>query len=1030
MFARVETATRTEFNDPHAEGLLRRLELAHPTIRRKVKWSRWVEAFWLDLPLSKTKLDAAADEIFVDPVLQFPVREGRELDAVLKGKTRVFGLERRFRPGVTDNVGKTAHEAFEIVTGESMPDAQTASGGIWLLEGDLSREDLAAAAKDVLCNELIESWKIFEGASALLSGERFSEKAVEHDLPRVQVRASDEVGTIRLEGLNDSELEKLSRDNTWALTLAEMKAIRAHFAGLGRAPTDVEIEVIAQTWSEHCKHKLFAAKVHYQSKDPSATDPGASGIPSEIDSLFKTTVAGTTSQVPRDWLLSVFEDNAGILAFDEEDAFCIKVETHNSPSALDPYGGALTGIVGVNRDILGCGLGARPIFNTDVFCVASPDHSKQLPDRLLHPRRILEGVRRGVEHGGNKSGIPTVNGALVFDERFLGKPLVYCGTGGFMPRKSAGRPCELKEIFPGDKICMVGGRVGKDGIHGATFSSLALDEGSPATAVQLGDPITQKRASDFLLEARELGLFRAVTDNGAGGLSSSIGELARLSGGARMDVSQAKTKYPGLKPFELVISESQERMSLAVQPENLEAFLKLAGLRGAEVSVLGEFTDSGKFEIDYGTKRVADLDLQFLHKGVPRLEMHARWDGRPAKYAEGAVVSEGAPRLADHGSATLLALLSRNNIASKEWLIRQYDHEVQGGSVVKPLHQIRTENGDRNSGPNDAGVVKPKPTSEMGITVGCGIQPKLSDVDAFRMAEAAVDEAVRNVLCVGAEFGDKESVLALVDNFCWPDPMGSPDKAAALVRACFGMKHAALKLQAPFVSGKDSMKNDFRGKLAGKEVVISVPPTLLVTAVARVPDVAYARTSDFKSAGDRIYLLGPGNFGLGRSELELWAEDGAQGTVSQWVSQAKSLPIGEPNWDQALKLYRWLGGSTSTDGNQNKLRSLHDVSEGGLLIAIAESCIARDLGANLKIQASGVQAWEFLFGEGFHSFVATIRDADAAALEAEWKAQGIPFTTLGEVSGGGWIRTEVGEESFAVETAKALQAWKKEGYWQ
>ena len=1062
MFARVEVASRPEFaprpgiNDPQTEGLLRRLEQAHPEIRAKIRWSCWVDAYWLEVSSSKAELDRATSEIFLDPVLQFLVQQGQELAPLLKGRGKVSGLERRFRAGVTDNVGKTTHEAFEIVLGHSLPEAQASSGGIWVIEGDLTRDELAKAARDILCNELIESWRLLEGAEALLSGERFSTAQVEHDLPRVQVKGSGEITHVNLEGLSDAELEKLSRENTWALSLVEMRAIREYFARLGRSATDVEIEVIAQTWSEHCKHKIFAAKMNYESRDP-GTDPGKSEIPTVVDSLFKKTVAGTTSEIKRDWLLSVFSDNAGILAFDEEDAFCIKVETHNSPSALDPYGGSLTGIVGVNRDILGCGLGAKPIFNTDVFCVAVPDYQPSLPDRLLHPRRILEGVRRGVEHGGNKSGIPTVNGALVFDERYLGKPLIYVGTGGFMPRVSGGRPCELKEISPGDRICMVGGRIGKDGIHGATFSSLALDEGSPATAVQLGDPITQKRAADFLLEARDLGLYRAVTDNGAGGLSSSVGELAGLSNGARMDVSKARTKYPGLKPFELTVSESQERMTIAVQPEKLGAFLELAGRRGVEVSDLGEFTNSGRFEVFYGENRVADLELEFLHKGVPRLEIQARWDGRPEKYAvdsskaaaaavgssgpigssgsSGVVSSSEAPKFTSEGARALLGLLGRNNIASKEWLIRQYDHEVQGASVVKPLHQVSIGTSAQRSGPNDAGVVKPKASSSRGIAVGCGIAPRLSDVDSYRMAEAAVDEAVRNVLCVGAEFGREESVLALVDNFCWPDPVGNLDKAAALVRACYGMRHAALKLQAPFVSGKDSMKNDFRGKREGRDVVISVPPTLLVTAVACVPDVAYARTSDFKAVGDVLYRLGPGRFGLGAGELEYWvretnrAEAAPSTAVSQWLSSASKIAIGEPDWDSALATYRWIGGAKGSA--QRLLRSLHDVSEGGLLVAVAECGIARGFGAKIDFGAlAGAALWEAAFGEGFHSFVASASPSQAATLESEWKALGVPFARLGTVSSDGWLSAQSGGESFSVEMEKAHSAWKKEGYWQ
>ncbi|MBA4424175.1 MAG: phosphoribosylformylglycinamidine synthase, partial [Syntrophus sp. (in: bacteria)] len=409
-----------------------------------------------------------------------------------------------------------------------------------------------------------------------------------------------------------------------------------------------------------------------------------------------------------------------------------KVETHNSPSALDPYGGALTGIVGVNRDPFGCGKGAKLIFNTDVFCFAPPDYDKPLPKRILHPRRIYEGVREGVEHGGNKSGIPTVNGCLVFDERYLGKPLVYCGTGGIMPARLNGEATHTKEILPGDLVVMTGGRIGKDGIHGATFSSEELHEGSPVTAVQIGDPITQKKMTDFLLIARDRGLYRAITDNGAGGLSSSVGETAQLSGGCEIDLKKAPLKYPGLNPWEILISESQERMTLAVPPERIEEFLDLARKMDVEATVLGLYTDSGWFHIRYGEETVVYLDMDFLHDGLPQMTLRAAW--KPPSHAEPAI-----PEPTNMGEA-LKAMLSRLNICSKESVIRQYDHEVQGGSVVKPL------TGVVNDGPSDAAVIRPLLDSFEGIVIANGICPRYSDIDAYHMAAAAIDEAVRNAI--------------------------------------------------------------------------------------------------------------------------------------------------------------------------------------------------------------------------------------------------------------------------------------------
>ncbi len=1030
MFARIEVAGLPYLSDAPAQSFLRRIEIAHPPIRAQIRWARFLDVYWIDIPSSREELIPAISQVCWDPVLQWmftgnliPSAAGKTgglfdlMEHAPNRPGKFWGMERRFRQGVTDAAGKTLLEAFEIVLGRKFPEARASSGGLWIIEGtDLDEDTLAGLARDVFCNETVETWTLIT-EEGLKQNDRFHQERVKHDLPRLMPRGSDRVETIELEGLSDDALQELSRKKLWALSLEEMKAIRSYFSsheekelretlGLG-APTDVELEMIAQTWSEYYKHKIFNAKICYSESEKTSVK-----IPNKIDGLFKCTISSTTSEVSQPWLLSVLEGHAGICAFDEEDAFCIKVEAHDSPSALDPYGGALTGMMGVNRDILGCGLGAKPLFNTHVLCVAPSDYTESLPDRILHPRRILDGVRQGVEHGGSKSGIPILNGALVFDVRYLGKPLVYCGSAGIMPRKSVGIPCETKQIAPGDRICMVGGRIGKDGIHGATFSSLALDESSLLAAVQLGDPIHQKRMSDFLLEARDLGLYRAITGNGAGGLSASVGELARLSNGAWMDVSLAQVKYPGLKPYERLISESQERMTVAVAPEKLAAFLSLADRRSVEVSPLGEFRQSGRFEVAYEGKRVASIDLEFLHHGVPRLELEAKWTPLlPLEKSSSEAIQPLAGQI-------LLSLLGRPNIASKEWLIRQYDHEVQGMSVIKPLHTTCPGTPHSLSGPNDAGVIKPKSNSDVGLAVGCGIHPLLSAIDPWIMAQAAVDEAVRNVLCVGAEFGLPESLLALVHNFCWPDPVGDPLQTAGLVRACYGMREAALALSTPFISGKESMKNDFRGKQGGESVLISIPPTLLITALAKVKDIKCARSADFKSVGDCIYLLGPGKFGLLGSEFHSIAP--------QWGN----VRVGTPDWKTALLVYRWLGGATGK--SQTRLKSVHDISEGGLLVAVAECLLGRGFGAVLTVPEN-FHSWEFLFGEGFHSFVATTSTDDKNAMESEWRDLGIPFIYLGVVENQDSLEVyseNSPEPSISVELKKIRSAWMKEGYWE
>jgi phosphoribosylformylglycinamidine synthase II len=718
--------------------------------------------------------------------------------------------------------------------------------------------------------------------------------------------------------------------------------------GLGSKITDVELECLAQTWSEHCKHKIFNARVTYQAEN---------GSLQEIDSLFDTYIKGSTKEIRKrlgenDWCLSVFVDNAGIIRFNDDYNLVFKVETHNSPSALDPYGGALTGIVGVNRDPFCTGKGAKLIFNTDVFCFAPPTYDKPLPQRILHPRRIYEGVREGVEHGGNKSGIPTVNGCIVFDERYLGKPLVYCGTGGIMPAQIDGIPTHGKEIRQGDRIVMAGGRIGKDGIHGATFSSEELHEGSPVTAVQIGDPITQKKMTDFLLIARDRDLYRAITDDGAGGLSSSVGETARLSGGCDMDIQKAPLKYPGLQPWEILISESQERITLAVPPEKLETFLELGQKMGVEATALGIYGDSGIFHIRYGEKTVAFLDMDFLHSGVPQMRLKAKWS--PPKHLE-----PDFPEPVDLGKS-LNDMLGRLNICSKESVVRQYDHEVQGGSVVKPLVGIC------NDGPSDAAVIRPVLESYEGVVVAQGICPRYSDIDTYHMAACAIDEAIRNAIAVGGTL-DR---MAGLDNFCWCDPVQSdktPDgeyKMAQLVRANSALYDYTTAFGVPCISGKDSMKNDYQ---IG-ETKISIPPTLLFSTIGKMEDVRNAVTMDAKKAGDLVYVLGGTFPEMGGSEW--YALHGYVGNQVPVVHAAKAKALYEA-LSQAIR--------------EGLVASCHDCSDGGLGVALAETAFAGGLGLSVNLALvpnKGITRNDtLLFSESQSRFVVTISPERKAAFE-------------------------------------------------
>ncbi|MBM3224985.1 MAG: phosphoribosylformylglycinamidine synthase, partial [Candidatus Tectomicrobia bacterium] len=730
-----------------------------------------------------------------------------------------------------------------------------------------------------------------------------------------------QVLTLSLER-DDEALLHLSQEGLLALSLPEMHAIQHYYRdpqrqqqrqgyGLGTAPTDVELEALAQTWSEHCKHKIFNSTIDYQDER---------GQQTTIHSLFKQYVVRATQDISQrvDWLVSVFHDNAGVIKFNDQWNLVMKVETHNTPSALDPYGGAITGIVGVNRDPFGTGKGCRLLFNTDVLCFAPPAYAQPLPPRLLHPKRVFTGVHRGIKDGANQSGIPDVNGAVVFDERFLGKPLVFCGTGGLMPAHIGGEPAHLKQAAPGDYIVMVGGRIGKDGIHGATFSSVELSEVSPSSAVQIGDPITQKTMFDFLLEARDQQLYTCITDNGAGGLSSSVGEMAQFSHGCELHLERAPLKYPGLDPWEILLSESQERMTLAVPPKHLDAFVALAARREVEATVLGTFTETGLFHILYDGNTVALLDMNFLHNGLPEMCLPARW--QPPHHQE--------PTFSCPADLTdsLLQMLGRLNICSKEWVIRQYDHEVQGMSVIKPLV------GQANDGPGDAAVLRPLLDSMEGVIVANGICPRYSDIDTYHMVANAIDEAMRNVIAVGGSLGH----IAGLDNFCWPDPVvssGTPDgpyKLAQLVRANQALYTYCTAYGVPCISGKDSMKNDYH---VG-DTKISVPPTLLFSVIARMPDVRRAITMDAKQPGDLVFVLGETRAELGGSEY--YALHHAIGNRVPHVDAA-----------QARGLYEALSQAIQ----RGLVNACHDCSDGGFGVAVAEMAFAGGYGMHLDVRA-------------------------------------------------------------------------------
>lgn len=715
---------------------------------------------------------------------------------------------------------------------------------------------------------------------------------------------------IAVRDLSDDELTKLSRSGHLFLSLDEMRAIQRHFIELRREPTDLELETLAQTWSEHCVHKTLKSAIDYSGADFETTEM----VRVHFSNLLKETIADTTFRLNRNWCLSVFEDNAGIIAFDEAYGIAFKAETHNHPSAIEPYGGSATGVGGCIRDIMGCGLGAKPIASTDVFCLAPPDFdAARLPRDVLHPRRILKGVVSGVRDYGNRMGIPTVNGAIYFDERYLANPLVFCGSIGLIPRNRI-----RKGARAGDLIVVAGGRTGRDGIHGATFSSAELTDTHAdefSHAVQIGNAIEEKKVLDAMLLARDHVdgcLYSSVTDCGAGGLSSAVGEMGALLG-AVVELDKVPLKYSGLRYDEIWISEAQERMVFAVPPERIEKLLAVFADEEVEATVIGSFSGDGKLLARYCGETVGELDMHFLHEGLPKSVRTARWtksewDARPQAVPFGFLKkTESAPTNAVSFVDHLLTSLRHPNIASKEWVIRQYDHEVQGRSVIKPLVGPM-------AGPSDAAVLRPLYGQSRGIAIGCGLCPHLSDDDPYKMAIAAVDEALRNVICVGAD----PSQTAILDNFCWPK-VDSELAMGALVRACRGASDAAMAFGLPFISGKDSLNNEYsmsesEARRTGLPPRIAIPPTLLISALGIVADVRKCVTMDLKAA-DHVLVLA-------------------------------TMPVEEAGFTAAKSLHDKVSALIQS----GQVQSAHDVSDGGMAVSIAEMCLASGMGASINAE--------------------------------------------------------------------------------
>ncbi|MDY7011731.1 MAG: phosphoribosylformylglycinamidine synthase subunit PurL, partial [Planctomycetota bacterium] len=849
MIHRIEVRLREDFADPHAEGVLAQIqELGVETVSAV----RSARLFFLEGQLSAEDARRVAAELLADSVIEEfqiggtglqPVPEQNQNAEEHRLKTcATTVIEVHRKSGVMDPVAASAEQAISDM-GLEVSSVRTARR--YELAGEVTDEQRVIIARRLLANDVIEDVHFSAYTPPETRIGKYELKIVE-----IPIRQLDAAG-----------LEKVSKDRDLFLNVTEMKTIQDHYQDLGREPTDVEIETIAQTWSEHCVHKTFRSDVCVRDNSGKVVE--------EIPNLIKTTIFAATKKLNKPWCISVFEDNAGVIEFDDDWAVCFKVETHNHPSALDPYGGAGTGIGGVVRDPMGTGLGALPVANTDVFCFGPPDMPlADVPKGVLHPRRIMRGVVAGVRDYGNRMGIPTVNGAVYFDEKYIGNPLVYCGTVGLMPReKCFGNPAA------GDAIVCVGGRTGRDGIHGATFSSGELThehEEEFSGAVQIGNAITEKKMLDTLIQARDAGLYSAITDCGAGGLASAVGEMGEHLG-AEVHLDRVPLKYAGLSYWEIWESEAQERMVLAVPPENVEEILKIFAAEGVEATVIGNYGTADKhLRLLYDGQLVGELAMEFLHDGLPRTTKEAVY-----QIAE---QTSQLPKPRENYSDVLLKILAAPNVASKEWIVRQYDHEVQGGSVIKPLVGVE------HDGPGDAAVVRPVLTSRRGLVISCGMNPRLGELDPYNSALHAIDEALRNNIAVGGNIAQ----MAILDNFSWGN-CNKPDRMGALVAAAKACYDGAMAYGTPFISGKDSLNNEFQTETGE---TIAIPPTLLISAISVIEDISRCVTADAKEAGNILFLLGTTTAHLGGSHY-LLVEGAESGTDVPPVNPAESRKVME-----------------------------------------------------------------------------------------------------------------------------------------
>ena len=952
MYYRIEVSTKPELPDPIGEDIKK--DIYHLGLEN-IKNIRFIRVFILKTKkIKKTALLKISKDILADPISDIYNLDNHITHT--KKKSTAF-VEIAYLPGVMDPVALTTQRLLKKIGINFIEDVQTRNR--YEISGLLNKRDIQFIVKKLLMNSQIQIWVKDE------------KKIFTHRKP-----GKTKIRKVNILEKSDKELLNISSVGLLSLNLEEMKKIQHYFALKRRDPVDIELETIAQTWSEHCVHKTFNGIINYNGN--------------RINNLLRTTIMKATEELNSDFCISVFKDNAGIIKFTNDLSITFKVETHNHPSALEPYGGAGTGIGGVIRDTLGTGLGAKPIANTDIFCFGPMDFPmNKLPSGVLHPKRIFKGVIAGVRDYGNRMGIPTVNGAIIFDKAYLYNPVVYCGSIGIIPTRLS-----FKAPQAGDIIVVFGGKTGKDGIHGVTFASLELDEKSEISssgAVQIGNPITEKKLTDALLEARNENLYNAITDCGGGGLSSAVGEMGKDLG-VSVHLEKVPLKYEGLRYDEIWISESQERMVIAVPKKNMKRVKDIFNKHSVDFAPIGRFENTGKLKLFYNKHKVGEIAMNFLHTGNPQSRKNAYW--KKKRFAEPSLCKKV------NYENILLKLLHQPNIASKEVVIRQYDHEVQGLSALKPL------TGKMNDGPSDGAILRPSPDSKKGIVISCGINPYYGKIDPYWMAVSSIEEAMRNAVSCGGN----PNKSAILDNFSWGD-VNNPKILGELVRASFGCYDTSIALKVPFISGKDSLNNVF--SLNGKKK--SILSTLLISCISICDDVTRSPSSDFKKEGSLIYIIGKTKKEMGGSHYyRLFNKTGNSVPKLNFKLSYKILN----------KIYNVI--------KKGYVNSIHDCSEGGIGVALAEMSIGGRLGATLNIEninkEGNLRIDELLFSESNSRFIVEIPERKKKMFEKV--IQGIPFAQIGNVENSGKLMIFKKKREIAeLKINKMVSNWKQRITW-